>query len=860
MRAIGPSASGTGPARLGKYRVVFAVLGMALCGDVVRAAPDSGLRLRDLHGWSVVLDADAIPSERHAAAEFGRLFKAATGSEMPIAATPGAQGAVYIGGSAAMRAHPLGFGVADLGEEGLRIRIGAQTVVIAGGRPRGTLYGVYEFFERYAGVRFLTADDTCIPPDAAETVLPPADYRYVPPFSFRWSYYAENSRDPAFATRLRVNTITTDERLGGKTAQQLISHSLETYLPVAVFGREHPEYFALVDGVRKLTGGGGGPQVCSTNPDVIRIVTTAVERALDANPALVDISVSPMDNDAFCECPSCAALSAQQRSPAAPHLALVNAVAARIARTHPGVRIGTLAYWHTRKPPDRLRMLPNVEIMLCDIEGCILHPLDDPSCPRNRVFMEDFKQWREICANIKIWHYNTNFRNYDLPFPDFDALAQDVHLFFADGIQGVFMQANGDGLSGEMSDLRNYVMANCLWRPTHESWVLVEEFCRLHYGPAAPPILAYLRFLHRNAEARGLHPRCFANAPVELGLDRAVAQRISGYFQEALALAPDEVIRARVEKASIPAWRTLLATAPMHYDNGRYRLDESSIGPDALDRYISLARKFGMNRIAEGRDLEMYFDELRDLRQGLPAVVLENKFWRLVVLPEQNGHVAEMIYKPTGRNLAEPPVAGFSRWDVREPWPEETRAGRTSTAGTKHRWETDGRQAVMTRTLPDGSVWRRTVTLPAGTDERVYVRVEFTANGAHPGWRVRERPPNYAITDSEDPDILAIYTGGSAWNQVNRNWGFERKNSLTTVLRPALPVQAIAFYDHAGQFGMQQTFEPGAFPRFQAYWSPGRRLLTLNMLTPITPMRQGENLTFAYEISYLAESPAPASR
>ncbi len=838
--------------------VVLTAIGCS--AGVSQAVHASELHLRDLRGWTVVVGSDAIPSERYAAEEFCRLYKAATGSELSTAATPDNCGAIYIGESAALRAHPLGFNIAELGEEGLRIRIAGNVLIIAGGRPRGTLYGVYEFFERYVGVRFLTADDTYVPPEAAAAVLAPTDYRYVPPFSFRWSYYAENSKDPAFAARLRVNTITTDERLGGKTAQQLISHSLETYVPVAVYGRAHQEYFALVDGVRKLTGTGGGPQVCSTNPEVIKIVTAAVERALDANPALVDISVSPMDNDAFCECPQCSALSAEESSPAAPHLALVNAVAARIARTHPGVKIGTLAYWHTRKPPKNLRMLPNVEVMLCDIEGCILHPLDDPACHRNRVFMGDFGHWRAICPNIKLWHYNTNFRNYDLPFPNFNAIAKDVQLFRDNGVQGVFMQAAGDGLSTEMSDLRNYVMANCLWQPTHESWALVEEFCRLHYGAAAPPLLAYLHFLHENAETRGLHPRCFANAPVELGLDQAAAQRIAGYFQQALALAPDDTIRSRVEKASIPALRTLLATAPLGYADGHYRLDASTIGPDTLDRYVALAKKYGMNRIAEGRDAALYFAELQDLREGLPAVVLENESWRLILLPEQNGQIAEMIYKPTGRNLVEPPVAGFSRWEVREPWPEETRAGRTSTADIKHRWETDGRQIVMTRTLPDGSVWRRMVSLSADPAGRFRFQAEFTAGSAHVGWRVRERSPNYSVTGSDDPDVMTIYTKSSAWNQVNQNWGFERKNTLTTDLRPPAPVQAIAFYDHVGQFGVQQTFASNAFPRFQAYWSPGRRMLALNMLTPATPMEPGRKLTFGYEISYLAEPPAPMSR
>ena len=52
----------------------------------------------------------------------------------------------------------------DLGNEGLRLKLSSENIFITGGKPRGTLYGVYEFAEKYLGIRFLTFDDTYIPP------------------------------------------------------------------------------------------------------------------------------------------------------------------------------------------------------------------------------------------------------------------------------------------------------------------------------------------------------------------------------------------------------------------------------------------------------------------------------------------------------------------------------------------------------------------------------------------------------------------------------------------------------------------------------------------------------------------------
>jgi hypothetical protein len=828
-----------------------------LWGGVALAEGIAGtpVSLRSMQEWTVVVSNDAIPSERYAADEFCRLFKAITGSELPTKTSPGAKGAIFIGESSAMHAHPLGFSVATLGEEGLRIRTAREAVVIAGGRPRGTLYGVYEFFERYQGVRFLTKDDTYIPPGAAESVIPLVDYQYVPPFSFRWSYYQENFKDPAFATRLRVNTITADERLGGKTSQTLINHTISNYVSVAVYGHDHPEYFALVDGVRKLDARGGGPQVCSLDPDVIKIVSDGVERELNADPSLKNISVSQMDNNLFCECTDCSALRAREETAMAPHLVLVNAVAERIAKTHPGVKVGTLVYAYTRKPPKTIKVLPNVEIMLCSIECCTLHPLDDPDCIRNRRFCEDFAGWRNICQNIWIWHYNTNFNDYALPFPNFNAIAKNVQFFRNNHVRGVFMQAAGNGLSSEMSDLRNYVMARCLWRPTEERWALVDEFCRLHYGAAAPPILAYLRFLHQNAEARGVHPDCSPVA-TEVGLDADVAQRIHAYFQEALKLAPDATIRQRVEKATIPALRALLATTPLVYDHGLYRLDPEALAADTVEDFVVLTKKYGMNMFSEWLPVEQYIEELRELRKGLPAVALENQVWRVVLLPEQNGRLVELTYKRTGRNLVSPPRSGFTSTGLVEQWPMDTDAafpGETSFSS-----ETKPGSVVMTKTLPDGSVWRRTVSLPSDSAGTIKFQTEFTAGESHAGWVVRELPGRYSISGSEDdPNVLAIYAKDTVWREADLAWQTTNRAWQVVQVEPPLgpDTTAFAYYDQTEHSGVQQTFAPGTFARPQILWNLEHMQIGLEMLTPVTPMKKGQKLSFGYEISYLEKSP-----
>ena len=282
-------------------RLWWALAAVCAVGTVRPVEAGPRLNVEALAEWAIVVAGDAIPSERYAAEEFQSLFRAATGHQLPLFRAPaGPAGSIFIGHSQAMAGSSAGFGVDDLGDEDLRIRICEDNIAIAGGRPRGTLYGVYEFFERYLGARFLTHNHTHIPALRPELSLPCEEHTYRPPFSYRYSYYSANQAHPEFGARLRNNTVTSQSRLGGISRQRHINHSYYRQLPVEKYGAEHPEYFALVDGERRLDVGGGGPEPCCTNPEVVRIISESVLAELRAHPDWRNISVSQNDNEMFC--------------------------------------------------------------------------------------------------------------------------------------------------------------------------------------------------------------------------------------------------------------------------------------------------------------------------------------------------------------------------------------------------------------------------------------------------------------------------------------------------------------------------------------------------------------------------------
>jgi hypothetical protein len=571
----------------------------------LRAAPAAGVDLAALKDWDIVTAEKPSPSDAYAVEEFQRFFEQAGGAKLPtVARTDRPNRHIFIGASPAMQASPSGFAVDAFGPEDLRIVIRDDTIVIAGGAPRGTLYGVYVFLEDYLGVRFLTVDHTHVPPIGAWRVIGPVDRTVHPVFAMRWTYYGEINRTPEFAARLRINTVTNDAKLGGITGIQNVSHSFFAQLPSGVYGKEHPEYFALRDGKRLAPVGNDGYETepCLANPDVLRIVTAAVRDTLEKNPQLANISVSQNDNDRYCTCEKCAAIDAREETPMGSLLTFVNAVAADIEHTHPKIAVGTLSYWYTRKPPKTITPRPNVQIQLCSIECCQIHRIDDPACPQNAVFCRDMRNWGAICKNISIWNYNTNFTNYLLPCPNLRNLEANVRFFAANNAKGVFMQCPGDAWAAELSELRNYIISSLIWDPNRSAAQLMDEFLTLHYGKAAPGVKRYIELIHDTAEKSGLHRNCFAGSAKDYGLTDEVAGRALALFKDAREAAESPEIAARVDKASIAAYR--LAIEPVWGCE-----NAAALAPDLrarmrplVARFLELCAAHKVDRASEGYD------------------------------------------------------------------------------------------------------------------------------------------------------------------------------------------------------------------------------------------------------------------
>lgn len=428
---------------------------------------------------------------------------------------------------------------------GLRSRLWGPHLVIAGSRVRGTMYGVYTFLEDVLGCRWYTSKVSVIPKKPTIT-LGPLNIVQKPSFEYRNDYYAD-AFNQDWAARQKSNGIT-DEAHGGSIVYGRFVHTFYALVPAEKYFKDHPKYYALIDGKRIAASPSMG-QLCLSNPEVLKIATQTVLDWCKSNPKAKIWSVSQDDYGRGCQCDKCRAIDAEEGSPSGTLLRFVNAIADEVAKQYPNVLIDTLAYQYTEEPPRITGLRPNVRVRLCPISCCEVHPYDKCDFGDNQRFMKRFERWSQMTDNLYIWHYSTAFFNLLLPFPDEDQLAASLRMYKAHGVKGIFMEGNNFA-GGHMDELKAYLVAKLMWNVNADPRAIREEFLTGYFGKAGRPIDEWLDLLHSEVAKRNIHMNPWPNPPFALFTPQVLGKS-DLLFDTAEKLADSPEILARVKHARL---------------------------------------------------------------------------------------------------------------------------------------------------------------------------------------------------------------------------------------------------------------------------------------------------------------------
>lgn len=476
--------------------------------------------------YTIVQPANASEAERFAGGELAMFLKRVTGAVFHTAEATEGKG-IYVGWTDFAALNGINF--EELGEEEWVIRTVGDDLILTGGRPRGTMYAVYEFLESQAGCRWVTPNIDVIPPDR-NFAIPALGTRGQPGFAWRETTLYQRHDEPErfskedyarFLVRNRYNggSFWLDEpRFGfavgfGRPGS---SHTFHTYQKE--WQDVNREFFAMTEeGARAPRPTSAlGHDFCLTNVELRErvaqqllqyIAEDQTEATSNGTPHPRLYALSQNDTSSkYCRCPECSAIARREGSYAGTTLAFVNDIADSIAARHPDIDLLTEAYQFTKRAPKTIRPRENVVIRLALLDqeyradeiADVLRPIDATT---NRAAREVTEGWAAAVADrqIFVWDYCQFRAPFRYPYDGTTKILRNLEFWHRIGIESVFIEQTGIDLS--FRPMRDWLFFRKSVHPELEKGVLISEFLNAYFGPAAAPMRKYYERLSAATEA-----------------------------------------------------------------------------------------------------------------------------------------------------------------------------------------------------------------------------------------------------------------------------------------------------------------------------------------------------------------------
>lgn len=404
--------------------VAVMVVLLMLLPNHVRAAQQLILTREGHSDYVIVQNGQAAP-EVFAAQELQKYVRLISDVKLPIVERRSGSRAIRVGRSADPQA------VDELKgreKDSYMVRIAGGDIDLVGASPRGTLYSVYDFLERYLGCGWIAPGDDHIPrnpqiclPELADRVESPSfSYRAMALFPLSDEQFNDKLRidslfpfalnqidkeriDWAAKSRLNYVVACTNERgvpLWNKihAREEIVpeitkrglgleccGHSYFAWVPPDKYFKDHPDYYGAITTKDTATGpstAGGWPQTLNiANPEVAEVMAQNIDEFLTRNPEVSIVTVWMNDSMATCTTPECLQMEGPPRlsisqpkggyppiySFSNASLKFVNEVARLVRKTHPNVTIDHIAYGENIDAPTDVKPESNVLVSLAPI-------------------------------------------------------------------------------------------------------------------------------------------------------------------------------------------------------------------------------------------------------------------------------------------------------------------------------------------------------------------------------------------------------------------------------------------------------------------------------------------------------------
>ena len=289
------------------------------------------------------------------------------------------------------------------------------------------------------------------------------------------------------------------------------SHSWAGLVREDEYFETHPEYFSLVDGERTPK------QLCTSNPDVIRIAAQAIIDRHAADPSVNWYGIGPNDGAGYCECEHCRAQDTGDWDPFANRISITdrflrfaNAVAAQVHEVYPEIKFAFYVYSNHMRPPLEVMPDPSIIPAIAPIGLCRMHGMANPVCPERNYHQALTREWTRICPEVYHRGYSYNLAGPNLPLNYVSRWAYEIPYCKRAGITGFRIETQ---MSWANYGPLGYVLAQLMWDADQDVQLLLEDYYDKFYGPAANPMQEYWTRMDRVRRDAPYHTGNAVNIP-----------------------------------------------------------------------------------------------------------------------------------------------------------------------------------------------------------------------------------------------------------------------------------------------------------------------------------------------------------
>ncbi|HOJ39869.1 MAG TPA: DUF4838 domain-containing protein [bacterium] len=351
--------------------------------------------------------------------------------------------------------------------------------------PSGTLWGVYDFLERFVGIRWYYPGRLgTVVPKRETLIIPPVAYQDAPVFRKRVIYRFHGQ--PPVPGQEGRDYIYAHFRIADTSGVPTPCHTPHNW--AAVYGQTHPEYFQMGSDGRRIP-----PMWCYSEPGVLKQFVEDLDHFYRSGgtwtepwgrgslPTEKYIPVSPVDMPVECQCPRCQALADKDSRLGYASRILgefLYKLCLEVKKKWPEKTVVFLPYSNYTEPPENIIFPDNFGVALCWMRT--VANLKEPEIWKREL--EIFEGWKRITSQpMSHWIYTC------WPANDTKAPFQFPHVmkkFFSltRGSIGFFCDA---GVDWPRTHLTHYLMARLMWNPDFDVDAALKEYYRLMYGKAS---------------------------------------------------------------------------------------------------------------------------------------------------------------------------------------------------------------------------------------------------------------------------------------------------------------------------------------------------------------------------------------